>query len=127
MDEEFQGTADTQRCREIPQPEILGLRAVVGFMQTIDPLQSAVQRKAPRLPVSSQEKLMFGCGSERAAGMKETVVGIQPQMPHGYVEGKELKTSVLRASRVDIQRAAIDHLCGDKVLSVEIEHVESVT
>lgn len=104
MDEEFQGTADTQRSREIPQPEILGRRAVVGCMQTIDPLQSTVQREAARLPVSSHEKLMPGCGSERAAGMKETVVGIQAQMPHGYVEGKELKTRVLRAARVDIQR-----------------------
>lgn len=127
MDEKFQSTADAQRSREIPQPEILGRRAVVGCMQTINPLQSAMQCEASRLPVSSHEKLMPGCGSERAAGMKEAVVGIQAQMPHGCVEGKELKTSVLRAARVDIQRAAVGHLRGDEVLGVEIEHVESVT
>ena len=92
MDEEFQGTADTQRSREIPQPEILGRRAFLGCMQTIDPLQPAMQREASRLPVNSQEKLMLRGCRERAAGMKETVVGIQLQMSHGLVKGKELES-----------------------------------
>ena len=48
-------------------------------------------------------------------------------MPHGYVEGKELKTRVLRAARVDIQRAAVGHLCGDEVLCIEIEDVEAIS
>ena len=76
VDKDFQSTADTQRSREVPKPEVLCRRAVLSSVQAINPLQSTMQCEASRLPVGSLEEFMLWCGSERTTGMKEAVVGI---------------------------------------------------
>lgn len=55
-------------------------------MESVNPLQSAMQRKASRLPVGTKEEFMFRRSSERVAGVKKTVAGIKPQMPYGSIE-----------------------------------------
>ena len=76
MDEDLQLTAEAQGDGEVPKPEVLGRCVVLSCVKPVDPLQSTVQDEAAELPVSTDVELMLRCGSERAAGMKEAVVGI---------------------------------------------------